>query len=413
MVAQAQQQGQLARALEAAQPFELAGPRGGIGVERQADRAGERHRRPEALREQRASRAPHGQAVLDDVAQRGRHVGRGEVFPAVLGRIGGDRLRGAVVPDPDFAAAQRRLLAGGGAAQARFAEGMAPGAQGGMAVEGGPGPALGFGEFGRRGIAAVVHGVEHAPEVGGQVETRQIGAALGRSGHRNLPGAVEIEETHLPRRGRIGRIAPQADVLVAEVAMQQAGVVQAADGVGHGLEQVHQRRAARGLGVDSIQLLAQVGEAGHEGGDEPGFAQAVAFPAFGDGHGGGRADAGGAQEQGVAEGALGLAADARGAPVEPGGLEPVGLDDGIEGFAAARQREPVHAVAPGRRQRRRAFFQEEPESFEDFAEPGALPAGGDEHAPRAARLPDRLSHGARRPAWACGAGSRVPSAWRI
>ena len=53
------------------------------------------------------------------------------------------------------------------------------------------------------------------------------------------------------------------------------------------------------------------------------------------------------------------------------------------------------------------------EPFEGFPEAVPVPAGGDEHAPRAARLPARLSHGARRPAWACDAGSRVPSAWRI
>ena len=189
--------------------------------------------------------------------------------------------------------------------------------------------------------------------------------------------------------------------------------MQAADGVRDGLEQIHQRRAARRLGVDPIQFVAQVAEVGDVGGDEPGFAQAGAFPAFGDGDRRGRAHAGRAQEQGVAEGALGLAADARGTPVAPGGLDTIGFDDDIEGVGAARQREAVYAVAARGRQRRRVLFQEEAEPFKGLAEPGPVPARRDEHAPRAARLPDRLSHGPRRPAWACDAGSRVPSAWRI
>ena len=232
----------------------------------------------------------------------------------------------------------------------------------------------------------------------------------GRGGR--AAGAVEVEEEDLPRRGEIAGLAAEADVLVAEVAVEEAGVVEAADGVGDALEEVHEGGAAGGLGVEAGEFVAEVGQVGDVGGDEAGFAEAGAVPAFGDGDGGGGADAGGAQEEGVAEGALGLGAVLEGEAVAPGGLGAVGLDDDIEGFAAGRQREAVDAVAARRDEGGGALLEEEGELDEGFLEAGPVPAGGHEEPPRAAPLPGGLSrHGKGRPAWASGAGSTAPSAW--
>ena len=185
------------------------------------------------------------------------------------------------------------------AAQAGFAERMAEGAQGGVAGKGGAGLLLGGGEFGGRRIAVEIHGVENAPEIGGQVDAGEVFAALGGGGIGRLLRAVEVEEEDAPRGGGAGGVAPQADVLVAEVVMEHAGIVQGADGVGDALQEVHERGAAGRAGIEAVQFVAEAGQVGHEGGDEEAFAEAGAFPALGDGDGGRGADAGGAQGEGV------------------------------------------------------------------------------------------------------------------
>ncbi len=267
----------------------------------------------------------------------GEDIGGGQELAAILGRVGGDGLRRAIVPDPDIAAAQGLFGIPLGAPDAGFAEGMAEGAQGGVAIEGGAGLALGFGEFGRRGVPVEIHGVEDAEKVGGQVEAGEVGAAFGW--RRDLG----VARARLRSRNRMlqGVAAPsgfalEADVLVAEVAVEKAGVVHGADGFGDALEKVHEGGAAGRAGVDAMEFVAEAGEIGHEGRDEAAFAEPESFPSFGDGDGGGSADAGGAEGERVAEGAFGLAAVVGGEPVAPGGLEAIGLDDGVERFIRRR-----------------------------------------------------------------------------
>jgi hypothetical protein len=113
--------------------------------------------------------------------------------------------------------------------------------------------------------------------------------------------------------------------------VEDAGIVEGADGIGDALEQGHEGRAAGRGGIEAVEFVAEAGEVGDVGGDEPGFAQAGAFPALDDGEGGGGADAGVAEDEGGAEGALGLGAVPEGEAVAPGGLGGVGLDDGVEG----------------------------------------------------------------------------------
>jgi hypothetical protein len=167
---------------------------------------------------------------------------------------------------------------------------------------------FGLGEFGRRGMAVEIHGMEDAAEIGGQVEAGEVGAALGGRGGGDAVGAVEVEEKDGPGGGGVVGVAQEGDVLVAEVAVEDAGIVEGADGVGDALEQVHEGGAAGGGGVEAVEFVAQVGEVGDVGGDEMAFAEAGALPAFDDGDGGGGADAGGAEGEGGMEGAFGLGA---------------------------------------------------------------------------------------------------------
>lgn len=101
-------------------------------------------------------------------------------------------------------------------------------------------------------MSVEIHGVEDAEEVGRQIKAGEVGSALfkGRIGHDM--GAVEVEEQHLPRGVGIVRIAAEADVLVAQVAVQDPGVVHRAHGGGGALEQRHQRGAVGALGIHPV-----------------------------------------------------------------------------------------------------------------------------------------------------------------
>ncbi len=186
--------------------------------------------------------------------------------------------------------------------------------------------------------------------------------------------------------------------------------MQGPDGAGDGLEQVHEGGAAGSFGIEAVEFVAEAGQAGDEGGDKAAVAEAGAFPSFDDGDGGGGADAGVAEGEGGAEGAFGLGAVPQGEAVAPGGLRAVGFDDGVHGGVAAGQQEAVHAVAAGADEGGRLFFHEKRKAREGFIEAGPVPAGGDEDAPGAARLPGGFSHGAGDRG--VGAGCRVPGAWR-
>ncbi len=224
-----------------------------------------------------------------------------------------------------------------------------------MAGEGSAGLGFGAQEGARWGVAAVVHGQKDAAEVARQVEAGEVGAALGVGGGRVAGArAVEVEEEDAPAvRG--GGVAPEGDVLIAEVAVDEAGVVEGAHGGRDGFEKVHEGRAEGGLGVDALEFGAEVGEAGFVRGHEAAFEEAAGarVAAFEGRQGRGGADGGVLQAAGVQEGAHGLARDAEtaGGGVAPGGDGAVGFDDEVVRAAAGQvvggEDDAVEAVASG------------------------------------------------------------------
>ena len=221
------------------------------------------------------------------------------------------------------------------------------------------------------------------------------GSAPRWGGGGGWAGAVQVEEIHVPGGVRCFGVWLQGDVLVAEVAVEEAGIVHGACLVGHALEEGHQGRAIGGFGVDAVEFVAQIGELRDEGGDEMGLAEARAFPVFGYADGRGGADAGVAQEEGVAKGPLGLAADELGAAVAPGGLDAVGFDDDFRGGIAAGQLQAVDLVASGGGEEGRlGALQQEAQLRQGFGDFGAVPARRDLQAPGAQLLPDGfIGHG--------------------
>jgi hypothetical protein len=234
--------------------------------------------------------------------------------------------------------------------------------------------------------------MEDAAEVGGQVESSQVGSTLGGGGVGGVPGAVEVQEEHLPGGVGLVRVVLEGDVLVAEIAMEQAGVVEGAGGPGHALEQGHEGGAAGGFGVDALEFVAETGQAGHKGGHQAAVVEAGALPAFDHGNGRGGFDAGPAQDERVAEGAFGFRAAVPGEAVAPGGLGAIGFDDRVEGGIAIGEQEAVHPVAAGAHQRGGIALHQMGELQEALDQVGPVAARSHQDAPRAARLPGRIIH---------------------
>ena len=187
----------------------------------------------------RDERLPHAAALLEAVA--------------VVDAKRGDGLRGAVVPNPDVARGGE--FAFGIGRLAAFADGMAETPRGAVELERAAVAALQAQERAGRHVAAPVHFEEDAQEVRGQVDAREVaGAFAERERTAEAAAAVEVERHHAAEGG----VAGEEEVLVAEVAVEEAGVVHVGAELRDGLQALHEDRAGavRGVEVDEIAVEA-------------------------------------------------------------------------------------------------------------------------------------------------------------